>query len=102
MVIMKQIRNLKISLLQIEDDEDKVDINDQIRVLTTRLINLKEEDVIVDTVVTTKNTEEEKGEKEDHKEEKKSKGSKLNRIKSAAKVVTATSSKKKGDKCIVQ
>ena len=49
MAIMKKIRNLKLSLLSIEDEADKISVKKKIDLLTSKLTNLTEEDVINDT-----------------------------------------------------
>ena len=104
MVIMKKIRNLKLSLLSIEDETDKIPVKKKINLLTTKLTNLTEEDVINDTkedaeegkLNETKPAQDNKAQVPVQQEKKTS----LNRVKTAAKVV-ATTTKKKDDKCSV-
>jgi hypothetical protein len=103
MVIMKKIRNLKLSLLSIEDETDKIPVKKKINLLTTKLTNLTEEDVINDT---KEDAEEGKLNETKPAQDNKAlqvqqeKKTSLNRVKTAAKVV-ATTTKKKDDKCSV-
>ena len=103
MAIMKKIRNLKLSLLSIEDEADKISVKKKIDLLTSKLTNLTEEDVINDTkeeaegkLNETKPAQDTTRKAQVQQEEKTS----LNRVRTAAKVV-ATTTKKKDDKCRV-
>jgi hypothetical protein len=101
MVIMKKIRNLKLSLLSIEDETDKIPVKKKINLLTTKLTNLTEEDVINDTKEDAEGKLNETKPAQDNKAQvQQEKKTSLNRVKTAAKVV-ATTTKKKDDKCSV-